>query len=203
MKKLLLGIFAVVLINSVSFADTVGFGIKGGGGGNRPDSLKSYESEYQGDLTKNPLFMGFELMFEKDLMGNYDKEIGSAVKLGIKIGIDIYGTNELKDSPLYIDTKEDTIGVPLSLYLKYDNDLSFYVGGGISYFSTTMTYGSADRKDGRFTPHLMSGIEVRCSPSFAIGLDFQYNFNARVEKGGVIYSDRSGLQGALAARFYF
>ena len=203
MKKLLFAVLALVLMSSASFADMVGFGIKGGGSGNKPESLKEYESSYGGDLTKSPLFLGLELLYEKDLMGSYSQDIGSAVKLGFKLGIDIYGSNELKDSPFYIDTKEETIGVPLSVYLKYDNDLSFYVGGGISYFSTTMTYGSTERRDGRFTPHLMSGIEVRCSPSFGIGLDFQYNFNAKVEKSGTIYSDRSGLQGALAARFYF
>ena len=203
MKKLLLAVLAVVLMSSASFADVVGFGVKGGGGRNNPEGLKSFESAYGGDLDKNPLFMGFELMYEKNLAGYYDQGMNSTVKLGFKLGIDIYGVNELKNSPVYIDTKEETIGVPLSVYLKYDNTLSFYVGGGISYFRTTMTYGSTDRKDGRFTPHLISGIEVKCTPSFGIGLDFQYNFNAKVEKSGTIYSNRSGLQGALAARFYF
>ena len=203
MKKLLFIILAVILMSSVSFAGVVMFGIKGGGDGNRPATLKEYQDTYGGDLTKVPLYLGFELGYEMDLTGHYDQEIGSAIKLGFKLGVDLYGPNELKDSPIVIDHKEDTSAFPLSVYLKYDDTVSFYVGGGISYFGTTLTIGSTERHDGRFTPHLMSGIEVRCSPSLGIGLDFQYNFNAKVEKSGTVYSDRSGLQGALAARFYF
>ena len=52
-------------------------------------------------------------------------------------------------------------------------------------------------------PHVMIGAEYRFCQLFALGLDVRYNIGAKIKKEGDVLSDRSGLGGALAARFYF
>lgn len=56
-------------------------------------------------------------------------------------------------------------------------------------------------------PHIMAGTEYRFSELFALGLEAKYNFSAKTEKNyeglNVVLSDRSGLSGAVTARFYF
>ncbi|MBQ2312781.1 MAG: outer membrane beta-barrel protein [Elusimicrobiaceae bacterium] len=205
MKKILFIVLAIVLMTSSSFADVIGLGVKGGIGRNSPKSFKEAVNTYGGDLTKNPLFFGIEGLYEMDLGGQYDREVGAPVKLGIKLSADFFGKNKIKDSPYLLDEKEYTVIIPMSLYLKYDtgaSDLSFYMGGGMSYVSTSLTYGAADDRDWKFSPHALAGVELRVSSSVALGLDFQYNFNAQIKKSGMIYSDRSGLRGAFSVRFY-
>ena len=205
MKKILFAILAVILVSSSAFADVLGLGFKGGGGRNSPNGFKEIVNTYGGSLSKNPLFFGLEMLYEKDLGGQYDREVGTPVKLGFKIGADLFGENKIKHSPSWLDSKESTVIIPLSAYLKYDagaSNLSFYMGGGMSYISTLFTYGTADDRDWKFAPHALAGVELRTSSAFAIGLDFQYNFNARIKKDGMIYSNRTGLRGALSLRFY-
>ncbi|MBO4675303.1 MAG: outer membrane beta-barrel protein [Elusimicrobiaceae bacterium] len=193
MKKLITAVLAVLLV-SPAFANNWGLGLRGGFGEDDPKSLKEEHDMYGGELTQaGYAFMGIEGLYEFDLND-------TANKLGVKVGLDIFGENEL-DS-----TTETTVAVPLTVYYKRDGGVkgwSYYVGGGMTYIETDIEApGFKDSKD-KFFPHAVIGAEYRFCRLFALGLEGKYNFNAKLEKGTAVYSDHSGLSGAIVAKFYF
>jgi len=204
MKKLILAVCAVFALSTLSFAQ-FGLGVKLGAGQNDPKDMKADFNAFGGTFTENPGIVALEMLYEFT-MGYPD----SANKIGIKVGLDFYGQNKLENA-LFKDT-ETTYAIPLTAYYKHDRGpgtVAFYGGGGVTFINTKIEgsgpfYGGAfDETEGKIFPHVSCGFEYRFTKLFAMGLDFKYNINAKVEKDGFIYSDRSGISGALAARFYF
>ena len=204
MKKLLLAVLAVAVLSVSSFAGG-GIAVKLGGGENDPKDMKNAHDYYGGKLTESPAFASVEGLYEWNLGGEELDRIGSANKLGLRLGLDVYGQN--KYERLATEVTENTIAVPLSLYYKRDGGIrsfGFYLGGGVTALYTLLDISTADDQDNtKIFPHVMGGLEYRFTRVFALGLDLKYNFNAKNKKDDLILSDRSGLQGALAARFYF
>lgn len=198
MKKLVLAIVAV-FIASASFAGNFGLGLKLGGAQNDPKDMQETYDIHGGELTKGFGLAGIELLYE----GN----VSETGKLGLKIGADIYGQNEYKY--LYVKATETTYAIPATLYYKFggnENSWAFYLGGGATYISSELEInelGHYKETKSKIFPHAVVGVEYRFGSVFALGLEGKYNINAKVEKDGEFFSDRTGFGGALTARFYF
>lgn len=197
MKKLILAVLAVMCVSSFSFAGNWGLGLKLGAGQNDPKTLNDILDSFGGELDENYGFFAIE--------GQYEWDIQETNKLGLRFGIDGYGDNEYKSGSN--KATEATYAVPLTVYYKWDKGVkafSYYVGGGLTYIYTEVevTWADKDHKS-KFFPHVVAGGEYRFSQLFALGIEAKYNINAKVEKDGDVFSDRTGIGGALTARFYF
>ena len=160
------------------------------------------------------------------LEGLYEHRLNDKDTLGFKVGLDFYGENELEISTDFRDAwgrplgkgeaTENTYAIPLTVYYKRDNGIknwSFFAGAGITYIHSEVEgevedYMGRDllsekTSDSKVFPHLMAGTEYRFTQLFALGLEAKYNFSAKITKNGDVLSDRSGLSGAVTARFYF
>ena len=218
MKKTLLTVLTVLFFAPMAFADNWGAAVKAGLGENDPKTLNDGYHNVIGDrdLTESDGFFGLEALYEHNLT-NYDK-------IGVRLGVDFYGENELEVSSrtedFRADATENTYAIPLTVYYKRDNGIknwSFFAGAGITYIHSKLEYEEEnfigiDRyedsvSDSKIFPHIMAGTEYRFSELFALGLEAKYNFSAKTEKNyeglNVVLSDRSGLSGAVTARFYF
>ena len=205
MKKLLLAVFAVCALSAASFAGGWGLGVKLGAGQNDPKDMKNAFDYYGGKITKAPGVFAVEGLYEWDLAGETLETTGSVNKLGLRFGFDVYGQNKWEKAATKVE--ENTASLPITVYYKRDNGIkgvNYYVGGGLTFISTEMEItNNPDLDNDKWFPHVMVGAEYRFTKLFALGLDFKYNFNAKLKKNDIIISDRSGFQGALAARFYF
>lgn len=218
MKNTLLTVLTVLFFAPMAFADNWGAAVKAGLGENDPKTLNDGYHNVIGDrdLTESDGFFGLEALYEHNLT-NYDK-------IGVRLGVDFYGENELEVSSrtedFRADATENTYAIPLTVYYKRDNGIknwSFFAGAGITYIHSKLEYEEEnfigiDRyedsvSDSKIFPHIMAGTEYRFSELFALGLEAKYNFSAKTEKNyeglNVVLSDRSGLSGAVTARFYF
>lgn len=224
MKKTLLAVLVALFLSPAAFADNWGAAFKLGFGDNDPKTLKNTFNEpvTTKDLNEGDEVFGLEALYEKNLT---QKD-----KIGLRVGIDFYGENELKTSYSYdvgfgtMETAhekatETSYAFPLTLYYKRDNGIknwSFFAGAGITYINSELELTHDDTENdhdelslskNKVFPHLMAGIEYRFSELFALGVEAKYNFSAKAEKtyGGskIVVSDRSGFNGALSARFYF
>ncbi|MDR1123918.1 MAG: porin family protein [Elusimicrobiota bacterium] len=201
MKKLML-IAAVSLLTPMAFAE-FGLGVKLGAGQNDPKDMQALFDTDSGnrEITKSPAFFSLEGLYEDNLFG-----LEGANKLGLKLGVDIYGQNEYKNHTSNKKITETTYAVPLSVYYKYDPGIkkfAFYGGAGATFISTKLEANNDDESKSKVFPHIIAGAEYRFSQLFALGFDLKYNISAKVEKNDEVISDRSGFGGALAARFYF
>lgn len=204
MKKLLLAVFAVAVLSVSSFAGGWGLGVKLGAGQNDPKDMKEDFDIYGGTLTKSPGVFAIEGQYEWDLQGEQLDTVGSVNKLGLRFGFDFYGQNKLERTGF--TAKENTVSLPVTVYYRHDGGIknaSWYAGAGFTSISTELEVPGDSIKESKLFPHVMAGAEYRFTKLFALGLDLKYNFNAKLTKNGVVISDRSGLQGVLAARFYF
>ena len=205
MKKLLVAVLAVCALSVASFAGGWGLGVKLGVGQNDPKALKDAFDNLGGEITKAPGVFVLEGLYEWDLEGETLETTGSVNKLGLRFGFDIYGQNKYERFAAKVE--EDTVAFPISVYYKRDGgikNVSWYAGAGVTFLSTTLDINTAEDWDKSKTfPHIMAGAEYRFTKLFALGLDFKYNFGAKVKKNDLVISDRSGLQGTVAARFYF
>jgi len=203
MKKLLVAVFAVFALSAASFAGGWGLGIKLGAGQNDPKTLKDLHTS--GTLTEAPGVFALEGLYEWDLQGKQLKTVGSENKLGLRFGFDFYGQNKLEKAGTTY--KENTVSLPVTVYYRHDGGIknaSWYAGAGLTFISTTVEVsGDKDYDNDKWFPHIMAGVEYRFSKLFALGLDLKYNFSAKVTKDAGTLSDRTGLQGVLAGRFYF
>lgn len=202
MKKLLVAVFAVFALSAASFAGGWGLGIKLGAGQNDPKTLK--DAHTSGTLTEAPGVFALEGLYEWDLQGKKFKQVGSENKLGLRFGFDFYGENKLEKGGA--TAKEDTTSLPITVYYKHDSGIkkvSWYAGAGLTFIQTKFEIPGDTIKEDKIFPHIMAGAEYRFSKLFALGLDLKYNFNAKITKRDAVLSDRTGLQGVLAARFYF
>lgn len=218
MKKALLAVLVALFISPAAFADNWGAAVKLGIGENDPKTLNDgFNNGFASkDLTEGDEFFSLEGLYEHNLTDND--------KVGVRLGIDFYGENELETRSQILNLKEDgtenTYAIPLTVYYKRDNGIknwSFFAGAGITYIHSELEYEAEDLmgidkeeftlSKSKVFPHVMAGAEYRFSQLFALGLEAKYNFSAKTEKDyeglNVVVSDRSGLSGAVTARFYF
>ena len=209
MKKMLLVGLVVSAFSIASFAGEWGLGAKIGVGQNDPKGMKLDYDSYGGTFNKKPEIFSVEGLYEWDLGGKSIDETGSEHQMGFRLGYDIYGKNKLES--VVVTEKEETTSIPLTIYYKNNNGInhvSFYIGGGMTYMRTEMKVSSwlvnvENLREEKWFPHIMAGAEYRFTKLFALGIDVKYNISAKIKRNGAIISDRSGLQGLLAARFYF
>lgn len=211
------------------FADNWGFGLKAGIGQNDPKSIKEFDKEdtwQHNSLEEEAVFAGVEALYEWNLNSEADK-------IGLRLGYEAFGENKAEKSDKTISgylvteeeisLKEETYSIPVTVYYKRDNGVknwSYYAGAGVTFVRSKLTYteeveeeilggvdvevsDSESLSDSKIFPHIVAGAEYRFTELFALGLEAKYNISAKVKKDGGVLSDRSGLSGALTARFYF
>ena len=195
MKKLAL-CAAILAAFSVNCFAGFGLGIGLGAGQYKSelsdikDRLPSYE------YTKNFGIFALEALYEQG--GLFD--LGEEHFFGAKIGYNGWGKEELKSSSLSGKIEVSYYEIPLTLYYKYTPS-KWHLSGGLG-----AAFGKADDKVESVTkiyPFIAAGLEYRFSKLFGLGLDARYNIAAKFEKSGAVYRNLSGIQGILAARFYF
>ncbi len=207
MKKLMVAVLGVLFLAPAAFADGWGLGVKLGAAENDPKTIKDIyhdSTAASSEKDEGPGFGGIEALYEWDMNDE-------STKLGVKLGLEGYGENkvELKSSPLYLEVKETTVALPLTVYYKRDNGIknwSFYGGAGATWmYSELEAKGTLNQKEhkGKLFPHINLGAEYRFTKLFALGLDARYNFSAKIKKDGDVLSDRSGFGAAITGRFYF
>ena len=232
MKKLFIAVLAVLFYTPCVFASNWGLGLKAGFGENeasdlRDETIMQAPTDYDTDsLDKDGSFYGLEAFYEWNLKDSKDF-------IGVKLGYEAFGKNEYSadgeervgatEEEWEYEDKEESYAIPLTVYYKRDNGvkkLSYYAGAGVTFINskrsmsdkyekevadvdTAKTYNGASSSKGKVFPHLVAGAEYRFTELFALGLEAKYNINATVKKHGSLLSDRSGLSGALTARFYF
>lgn len=204
MKKLFLALFVVAAFSTASFAGGWGLGVKLGAGQNDPKGMEADHNAFGGTFTKAPGVFAIEGLYEWDLNGKRFKQVGSENKIGLRFGFDFYGQNKLETTGL--TEKENTVSLPITVYYKHDSGIqkvSWYAGAGFTVISTEVEVPGDTIKEDKTFPHIMGGAEYRFTKLFALGLDLKYNFSAKITKRASVLSDRTGLQGVLAARFYF
>lgn len=202
MKKWLLALCGVLFFAPVAFADNWGFGVKLGVAETDPKTLNDVLDASGGELTEGDAFFGLEALHEWNLNSDINK-------LGLKIGLDIYGETEFK-APWFIGKiTENVYSFPLTVYYKQDygvQNWSWFAGVGFTFMRGEMDDGEETYNKNIVFPHITAGAEYRFTEVFALGIDAKYNIDAEMEKriDGVEYkTDRSGLSGAITARFYF
>ena len=187
-----------------------GLGIRLGAAQNDPKDMKDlYDEAFdygysEKELTRSPGVFGLEALYEFD-------SADEANKVGVKLGLDFYGQNEL--SLDWGDEKitETTYAIPLTVYYKRDNGIknwSWFAGAGLTWIHSEIEdkatgYMTETWSKSKVFPHITAGAEYRFSKLFALGLDLKYNIAAKVKKDGGVLSDRSGIGAALTGRFYF
>ena len=197
MKKLFIMVLSVLFFAPVVFADNWGAGIKLGVGQNDPESLNDIYDNVGGKLTEGNGIFGLEVLHEWELNNDLDK-------IGVKLGIDIYGENEGKN-PYYHTITETIYAFPLTVYYKQDYGVerwSWFAGAGLTFMKGEVEEGLETYKDSQVFPHIIAGAEYRFTKLFALGFEAKYNIGAELEKGSY-KTDRSGLSASLTARFYF
>lgn len=205
MKKLVLTVLGVCLFAPAALADNWGLGVKLGAAENDPKTLNKIYNDGAGfnrEEDKNPAFFGIEALYEWDLQYEADK-------IGVKIGIDGYGDNEVKVAGN--KWTESTFAVPFTVYYKRDNGIkawSFFAGAGATWIKTEIEekivgWGDWKTNKNKLFPHIAVGAEYRFTRLFALGVDARYNFAAKIKKNGAVLSDRSGFGAAITGRFYF
>ena len=198
MKKLVLAVVAV-FVASAAFASDWGLGLKLGAGQNDPKSMKEYHDNVGGELDEGYGIFAIE--------GQYEWALNETGKLGLRLGVDVYGDNEVKNGP--VKTTESTYGIPLTIYYRLDKGIkavSCYAGAGATYMRTEVEEGSFKEHKTKVFPHVVAGAEYRFTELFALGVEAKYNIAAKIKKdfpGGTYETDRSGISGGLVARFYF
>lgn len=230
MRKLFVAILGVLFFSPAVFANNWGLGLKVGVGENDPKSIKNFDSAItapQNSLEEEEVFAGLEALYELDLNSEADK-IG--VRLGYEGFGENKAEKSAKTISGYqvteeeVSLKEETYAIPVTVYYKRDNGVknwSYYAGAGVTFVRSKLTYteeeevetlggvdvsevsDSESLSDSKIFPHIVAGAEYRFSELFALGLEAKYNIGAKVKKDGWVLSDRSGLSGALTARFYF
>lgn len=210
-NKWIVGVVGAMLLVSSAYASDYstrannwGIGVKLGVGQNDPKTLKDGFDEltmFDRKLDKNAGYFSLEVLHEWALNDETNK-------IGVKVGWDVYGENELKLKG-FSNITEDTYAFPFTIYYKRDNgvkNLSWFGGVGVTILRTKLEAdGVVDDNISktRMFPHITIGGEYRFAKVFALGLDAHYNFAAKVRKDEVVLSDRSGFGAALTGRFYF
>lgn len=198
MKKIVVLILGLLCFPAVVFADNWGVGVKMGIGENDPKTMQDIYDDSLADkkIEKNSGIFGLEAMYEWSLT--------ETEKWGLRLGYESFGENELKIN--YVTVTENTYAIPLTAYYKKDNGIkqwSWLAGAGLSFIKTKMDIGVDKESKSKVFPHVLVGAEYRFSQLFALGVETKYNFSAKIKDDGEIFSDRSGMSGAITGRFYF
>jgi opacity protein-like surface antigen len=208
MKRLVLLAAILSVVSAPCFAE-FGLGVKLGAGQNDPKTMKEAFDTltmFNRTLTRSPGIFAIEGLYEHAL----DSANGQN-KLGFKFGVDFYGENKLEVAGF--EARETTYSFPLSVYYKYEpgiKKISVYGGAGLTIMNSKIDgrlvgilFPEDSYSKTKVFPHITAGAEYRFTKLFALGLDLKYNIGAKIEKDGSVMSDRSGINGALAGRFYF
>lgn len=202
MKKLVIAVVGLLCFAPAALADNWGVGFRVGAAENDPKDMQdAYDSIVANkELDKGYGVFSLEALYEWNLSDE-------ANKIGAKLGLDVYGSNELKTTGY--KAEETTYALPLTVYFKRDNGVqnwSWFAGAGLTFLRTEVEesglFNDTTSKSKVF-PHITAGAEYRFSRLFALGLDVKYNIAAKVKKNGYVMSDRSGIGAALTGRFYF
>lgn len=140
-KLVVLGVLLSILCAwpTAAKADNWGVGVKVGVSENDPKTMKEIQDGtlYNTELNENgAVFSGLEALYEFNLDGETNK-------LGVKLGVDVFGHNDLTVTTPFAWTKwtETTYAIPLTVYYKRDNGVSAwtpYVGAGVSFFRSEL-----------------------------------------------------------------
>ena len=208
MKKIAVLIISLLSLTSEVLAADKGLGIRVGLAANDPKTLEEYYNSAfdrgfsEAELTKGKSIIGLEALEEWEVSDEINK-------VGVKLGFDLYGNNNLSLDQGYAKVKEISYAVPLTVYYKQDlgiKRLSWFIGGGVSLIKTKVTLTEPGVRESyskhKFFPHITAGVEYRINEMFGVGLDGKYNIKAKTERYGYT-SDRSGLSAAVTARYYF
>ncbi|MDR0734858.1 MAG: outer membrane beta-barrel protein [Elusimicrobiota bacterium] len=197
MKKLFVAVIAVFAFAGLARAE-FGIGIKAGAVSAKGNTKDIYEANLNDtDTIEIPALLGFEGFFERAGGG-----------LGVRVSAELAGSDRYegyRGGRLYKDTVY-TYKVPLTVYYKYgplDSKFHFWAGGGATYM--LVNYDDSNLSANKVFPHVKGGVECRFSRLFGLGLDVGYNFSAKTKATGAakVYKDLTGIEGAVAARFYF
>ena len=169
-----------------------------------------------GSISTGDYFAGIEAFYETPLNFDFagDPQEYDEHKIGLKIGLEKYDKNTYKVANY--TANENTISLPVTAYYKYDAGIkrfAFIAGAGLSVLRSDIkiTNNGSDYK-WKSALHVTVGTEYRLSEHFALGFDLQYITSSAKIKGKykingnnykLTFSDRSVLNGALAARYYF
>lgn len=202
MKKLVIAVVGLLCLAPAAFADNWGLGLRLGAGENDPKDMKDAYDAIVADkeLDEGYGVFGVEALYEWNLSDETNK-------IGAKLGLDVYGTNELKVTGY--KAEETTYAVPVTVYFKQDNGVqnwSWFAGAGVTFLRSEVEESGLindSESKSKVFPHVTAGAEYRFSRLFALGLDVKYNIGAKVKKDGVVLSDRSGFGAAVTGRFYF
>ncbi|WP_428897903.1 Outer membrane protein beta-barrel domain-containing protein [Parelusimicrobium proximum] len=203
MKKLLTMMFAVLLLQSAASAGIFA-GVRGGIGesDNNLDVLFNNNTNYKTSDEKWILGVEAGVEFPGDPFGFSDTKQHF---IGFKAAYNTYGKVDGTDYVSNEDFKNEAYTIPLTLYYKYapeETGVHFWLGGGITYGNLKWSGDDIDDlKDSKYFGHAAAGIEWRIIPLIGVGLDLNYNFDAKIKKDGA-YRDFSGLQGFAAVRVY-
>ncbi len=200
MKKILVSLLSVFCFASFAVAGDWGAGVKLGIGENDPKSLNEAFHSAGGGLTEGNGIFGLEVLYEWNLNDDVNK-------LGLKVGLDVYGENEWKNFYYGFKVTETIYAFPITLYYKQDygvKNWSWFAGAGISFMKGEVEDGPYTYKESTVFPHITAGAEYRFTEVFALGLEAKYNINAELKDFDLGYTtDRSGISAALTGRFYF
>ena len=151
MRKLVLAVLAV-FVASAGFASDWGLGLKLGAGQNDAKTLKKLHDVYGGELDEGYGIFAIE--------GQYEWALSETDKLGLRLGVDIYGDNELKAG--YDKLTESTYAIPLTVYYRLDKGIkavSVYGGIGATYMRTDVEAGTYKDHKAKVFPHVVAGAE--------------------------------------------
>ena len=204
MKKLVLIAVILAAFSATSFAG-FGLGVSLGAGQSKSDlkavkdSMVAYEHKW------NLGIFGVEAFYEHAGLFNLEEQH----IFGIKVGYNGLGEESLKG--LYFDlTYEEAkityYEIPFMIYYKYAPSKWHWTAGAGAAFgkSKLEVLGVGSDTISKTYPFIAAGVEHRFGKLFGLGLDLRYNLGAKFENEiGFVYRDLSGIQGALAARFYF
>lgn len=214
-NKWMVVMILVVMWALPATADNWGAGIRLGFAENSPKTMQDdYDEAFlygfsSKELSKGNGLFGLEALYEWNLSNE-------AEKIGLKIGIEGYGENEIKlHNSAWLGIAEykgteSTAAYPFTVYYKRDNGIkkwSWFVGGGVTIIHTELEekidFAEYKTNKSKIFPHLMAGTEYRFTKLFALGLEARYNISAKLKDEGEVISDRSGFGAMLTGRFYF
>ena len=204
MKKFLLAVAAAVL--AVPAFAQYGLGIKAGTGSNHPQSMYDFSYAAGGSVSTHNYFGGVEVFYEKPLNFDFagDPHEYTEHKIGLRVGFEKYGKNTYTAGSN--KATEKSIALPVTAYYKYapeNTKFSFTAGAGLSFIRSDVTLNNDNEYKWVGAPHFIIGTEYLFGEHIALGFDLRYLTCAKIKKYNLVYSDRSGLNGALAARYYF
>ncbi len=198
MKKVIVAVIGLLCFTPTAFAYNWGVGLHGGVSQNDPDYIGIVDKL----VSKNYGVFGIEGFYERN--ASFELSDGEEF-LGIKIGIDLYGKNKLKLPS--VQATENTYAIPLTIYYKNNlesENISSFIGIGLTQINSEVKISGAENiSKTKIFPHIAVGAEYRLNWLVALGVEIKYNFDAEVKKNGNVLSDRSGIGGAVTARFYF